>query len=98
PSVHTLSLHDALPIFWKKTEDRELAGFLTEHPPRFPLNLAAAAPLTTDDWPYIYQRGRTIPRVYLAVSLILLTLAILLVRKKFQDRKSTRLNSSHVSI
>jgi spermidine synthase len=74
---------------WKKAEDRELAAFLTEHLPRFPLNQDSAAPLTTDDWPYIYQRGKTIPRVYLAVSLILFTLAMLLVRKEFQFRRTS---------
>jgi spermidine synthase len=85
-TIFVASKSDAL---WKKAEDRELAAFLTEHLPRFPLNPASAVPLTTDDWPYIYQRGRTIPRVYLAVSLILLTLAMLLMRKKFQFRRTS---------
>jgi spermidine synthase len=76
-------------VSWKKAEGRELAAFLAEHPPRFPLNPASAVPLTTDDWPYIYQRARTIPRVYLSVSLILFTLAILMVWKKFKFRRTS---------
>jgi spermidine synthase len=73
----------------KKAKDRDVAAFLAEHPPRFPLSTASATPLTTDDWPYIYQRKRAIPRVYLAVSLILLTLSMLLVRKKFEYRRTS---------
>ncbi len=76
-------------IVLKKAEDRELAAFLAAHPPQFQLNPTSVAPLTTDDWPYIYQRGRTIPRVYLTISLVLLALAILLLREKFQFRRTS---------
>ena len=85
----TIFLTSKSDAIWKKAEDRDVAAFLAEHPPRFPLSTVSAAPLTTDDWPYIYQRKRTIPRVYLAVSFILLTLAMLLVRKKFEFRNTS---------
>ncbi|PYV13276.1 MAG: hypothetical protein DMG21_21455 [Acidobacteria bacterium] len=60
-----------------------LAQIIRKHPPAFPLTLAAAPPLTTDNWPYVYHRGHSIPNTYLTVSLILLALAFLLVRRTF---------------
>jgi len=94
PQVHglfpaTIFLTSKSDVIWKKSEDRDRAAFLAEHSPRFPLSLASTEPLTTDDWPYIYQKRRTIPVLYLAVSLILLTIAALLVRKKFQFRRTS---------
>jgi spermidine synthase len=71
----------------KRSEAASLAGFLERHPPKFQLETTSPVPLTTDDWPYIYQRTRNIPRVYFIVSLILLGLAVLLVRGTFAYRK-----------
>jgi SAM-dependent methyltransferase len=34
-----------------------------------------AVPITTDDWPYLYQRGRSIPRTYLVVSILVILIA-----------------------
>ena len=85
----TIFLTSKSDVISKKAADRDVAAFLSEHPPQFSLNAASAALLTTDDWPYIYQRRKTIPRVYLAVSLILLALAILLVRKKLDVRRTS---------
>jgi spermidine synthase len=38
----------------------------------------AEVPVTTDDWPYLYQRDKTIPRPYWAISGIIILLAIVL--------------------
>jgi hypothetical protein len=46
--------------------------------------MAGTPPVTTDDWPYIYHRSRTIPQTYLFVSLVLMGIAFLLVRGTFQ--------------
>src|SRR5437879_8971395 len=32
-------------------------------------------PITTDDWPYLYQQGRWIPRTYYSVGLLVLVIA-----------------------
>jgi spermidine synthase len=37
-----------------------------------------AVPRTTDDWPYLYQEGRWIPRTYLGVGVIVILIAIVL--------------------
>jgi hypothetical protein len=34
----------------------------------------AGVPLTTDDWPYLYQRGRWIPSTYFSVSVLVILL------------------------
>ena len=38
----------------------------------------AEVPVTTDDWPYLYQRDKTIPRPYWAISGIIILLALVL--------------------
>ena len=35
-----------------------------------------AVPITTDDWPYLYQRDRGIPRTYFSISVLVLLIAI----------------------
>jgi spermidine synthase len=72
---------------WTSAEASSLADFLQRHPPRFAVETNPPVPLTTDDWPYIYQRARTIPRIYLVVSLILLGLALSLIRRTFAYRQ-----------
>jgi spermidine synthase len=72
---------------WQRAGTPEFASFLANHPPRFELNVPSPVPLTTDDWPYIYQRNRGIPRIYGVISIILMGLAVLLVRGRFQYRK-----------
>jgi spermidine synthase len=71
--------HDS--AFWERAAKPPLAEMVVSHPPAFPLDLAQAPIPATDDWPYVYQRSRSIPRTYLTVSLVLLILAVLLTRK-----------------
>jgi hypothetical protein len=38
----------------------------------------SAVPVTTDDWPYLYQEGRWIPRTYYALAVLVILVAIAL--------------------
>lgn len=38
-------------------------------------------PATTDDWPYLYQQEKRIPRTYLLVSILVMLLAVVLYRQ-----------------
>jgi len=53
-------------------QDARLALFVTDHrvEPE-----SRTVPITTDDWPYLYQRGRSIPRTYLVVSVLVILIA-----------------------
>jgi hypothetical protein len=62
------------------------------NPPPFPLELNRVPPPTTDDWPYVYHRSRTIPLTYLTVSLILLITAVVLTRKRLEPAKPSTWN------
>lgn len=33
-------------------------------------------PITTDDWPYLYQRDKAVPRPYWSISIIIVLLAL----------------------
>lgn len=58
--------------------DAGLAAFVA----RSPVDSSGAdVPVTTDDWPYLYQRDRTIPRPYWSISAIIFLLAIGLYRR-----------------
>jgi SAM-dependent methyltransferase len=65
---------------WTRAAQPPLAGLIAQNPPDFPLTSSGKLPLTTDDWPYIYHRTRSIPRTYLTVALILLLMTIFMVR------------------
>ncbi|MGH9499481.1 MAG: spermidine synthase [Terriglobales bacterium] len=39
---------------------------------------AAAVPMTTDDWPYLYQQERAIPRTYLSLAALVMLMALAL--------------------
>jgi len=74
---------------WARASQPGLASFLAQHPPNFDLTPSASPPLTTDDWPYIYQRSRTIPRTILSVSLLLLVMAVFMVRGVLDPGRSS---------
>jgi len=85
----TLFLASNDPALWDRASRPELAAFLQASPTSFPLDTQGAPPPVTDDWPYVYHRGRTIPRTYLTVSLILLIIAFLATRKSLEPGKSS---------
>lgn len=68
-----LASNDA--ALWDRAAQPELAALLQASPTSFPLVTDGAPPSVTDDWPYVYHRGHTIPCTYLTVSLILLIIA-----------------------
>lgn len=72
---------------WSRSRQPALAAFVAQHPPNFPLSLDDAPVTSTDDWPYLYNRSRSIPRTYLTISVILLVIAMLLVGKELKPRQ-----------
>ncbi len=74
---------------WDRAAAPELASFVQQSPPQFPMETDDSLPLVTDNWPYIYHRGFTIPRTYLTVSLILLVIAFLKTRKNLEPKKAS---------
>ena len=67
---------------WQRAARPELAAFVADHPPIFSPGAASPA-LATDDWPYVYHRGHSIPRAYLTISVILFVMALLMTRGEF---------------
>ena len=55
--------------------DPRLAQFVQEHAVQVG---DRPVPLTTDDWPYLYQEGHWIPRTYYSVGLLVILIAIAL--------------------
>jgi spermidine synthase len=53
--------------------DPRLADFVARNPVD---SAVADVPVTTDDWPYLYQRDKTIPRPYRSISAIIVLLAL----------------------
>jgi hypothetical protein len=74
------------PALWQRAASPGLAQFLRDHPLQFPVPGDETISPTTDDWPYVYQKTRTVPKIYWSVSAILIFIALLLVRKKFPYR------------
>ncbi len=79
------------PYLWETSRSQPASAFLSAHPPDFPLTLDNAPPPTTDDWPYVYNFGHSIPRAYFAVSAIILAMAILLVGPVFSLKATNAL-------
>ena len=52
--------------------DQRLARFVEANP----VATAGTIPLTTDDWPYLYQQGRWIPRTYYSIAVLVIVLAL----------------------
>jgi len=83
----TVFLESDDPALWTRAAEPALRDFLERHAPGFDVAAAAPAP-TTDDWPYIYHREHSIPRAYLAVSVVLLLLTLLHVRGGFRPAQA----------
>jgi spermidine synthase len=76
------------PALWTRAASPELAQFLKDHPLEYPVLGDESISPTTDDWPYVYHKSRTVPKIYWSVSAILILMAFLLVRKKFPYRQN----------
>jgi spermidine synthase len=72
---------------WNKAQSPDLKKFIADHPPNFTPSVAEAPLPATDDWPYPYNRDRSIPRTYLTVSAILLAISLFMVRSSFAYRE-----------
>jgi spermidine synthase len=75
------------PSLWQKSAAAEQASFVRAHPPAFPLSAENGPPATTDDWPYVYNRGHFIPRAYFAVSAVILALALYMAGPFFKPKE-----------
>ena len=76
------------PVLWRRSSSPDLARFLQNHPLQFQVPGDGTVSPTTDDWPYVYQKTRTVPKIYWSVSAILVVIAFLLVRRKFPYRQN----------
>ncbi len=52
--------------------DPSLSRFVKDNAEVFPTQV----PVTTDDWPYLYQEGRWIPRAYIALGILVLIVSL----------------------
>jgi spermidine synthase len=55
--------------------DSRLAQFTKQH---LATPEATAVPITTDDWPYLYQEERVIPRTYFSIGALVIVMAVAL--------------------
>ena len=76
-------------FLWDGSLNADTLAFLSSRPPEFPLTVVGAPPPTTDDWPYVYHFGHFIPRAYLAVSAVMLVMALYLVGSLFKPGESS---------
>jgi hypothetical protein len=72
---------------WARAKRPDLVELVTRNPPPFPLDIRSGPAPTTDNWPYVYHRDHSIPRVYLIVSFILFIITIPLVRKALEPKR-----------
>jgi spermidine synthase len=77
------------PRLWEPAFTAQIAPFLASHPPVFPLASPDAPPPASDDWPYVYHRGHTIPRAYYSVSALILLMAFYFVGPFFRPRQNS---------
>ena len=77
---------------WERAARPDLATMLQQNPPPFDRDLRQAPAPTTDDWPYIYHRGHSIPRTYLTISLILFVIALALTRGAIEPGRASTWN------
>jgi spermidine synthase len=77
----TIFIESNDPGLWARAASSDLATLVAKNPPFFSLDTQGGPPPTTDDWPYVYHRNRSIPLAYLIVSLILAIITVPLVRR-----------------
>ena len=85
----TVFIDSDSPHLWETSLAKQQSDFLGTHPPAFPLSVKNAPPPTTDDWPYIYHEGRSIPRAYFTVSAVILLMALYMVGPFIRPKESS---------
>ena len=88
-SSATVFLESKSPALWKRAQDPPNLAFIAARPPNFELTTVGAPCSTTDDWPYIYHYGHSIPRAYYSVSIVVLLLALYLVGPLIRPKESS---------
>jgi spermidine synthase len=84
----TVFLDSRSSAFWNQATDPGNAAFVRARAPEFPLTSIGAPVGTSDDWPYIYHYGHSIPRAYYSVSAVVLLTALYLVGPLIRPRES----------
>jgi hypothetical protein len=72
PGVTCFAISASGQVEHQLAADSGLARFVSENRPAF-LD-SPAVPVTTDDWPYLYQQGRWLPRIFVSIELLVLRL------------------------
>ena len=85
----TVFIESDSPALWQRALQGPQASFLATHQPTVSLTSAPTPVPTTDDWPYVYHAGRSIPRAYFSVSAIIFLLLFYMVGPFFEPRKSS---------
>ena len=85
----TIFIESDSPQLWEGILGKQESAFLSAHPPNFPLTLENAPPPATDNWPYVYHNGHSIPRAYFEVSAIILAMALYLVGPFFKPKEGS---------
>ncbi len=85
----TVFIESDSPRLWETSLAKQQSDFLSTHPPAFPLPVEDAPPPTTDDWPYVYHRGHSIPQTYFTVSAITLLIALYMVGPFVRPKESS---------
>jgi len=57
-------------------QDSRLQNLVTQNRPAF-LD-SSKVPVTTDDWPYLYQEGRWLPGIFVSISVLVILLGVVL--------------------
>jgi hypothetical protein len=68
------------------SRDPSLAEFVS--PNHFATD-SSEVPVTTDDWPYLYQRDRSIPRTYLSLGMLVILVTLGLYSRIPEARRQT---------
>lgn len=85
----TVFIESDSPHPWDKSLGIQESAFLhSRQPPFSPTAEDAPAP-TTDDWPYVYHFGHSIPRAYFVVSAVVLMLSLYMVGPLFKPKQSS---------
>jgi len=85
----TVFIESDSPYLWERSKDTHVSEFLSARPPEFALTSDKAPAPTTDNWPYVYHHGHSIPRAYFAVSAVILIIALYMVGPFFKPKESS---------
>ena len=75
------------PLLWNKSLGTQESVFLKDHPPRFSPSTENSPAPTTDDWPYVYHFGHSIPRAYFTVSVLIFLMVLYLIGPFFKPKE-----------